>query len=116
MPFSTEYNLCSAKGEDQATLNELERQMPIGKIDCGEVVAYLRASSRYYNRKCSRMGDECRDKDIYPVKWFDQVVQMMTQVCHDMQQTAKGMEKRMAETPAKGQTKKPPCGSRNRVM
>lgn len=86
---------------------------PIGDIRCDEVVAYMRALSRYYGRRCHRMGIECRDRDIYPSKWFDKVSTMITGMCQkvDAAKPAQILQTTVKSGDVKRVTKK--CKSKN---
>nr|XP_019524952.1 uncharacterized protein LOC109397086 [Aedes albopictus]XP_029712083.1 uncharacterized protein LOC109409864 [Aedes albopictus] len=78
--------LCAAKPPKVNT----NRQKPIGNIECGEVVAYMRSLSRFYGRRCQQQGSECRDRDTYPSRWFDKVGTKITGMCQRLEMYERG--------------------------
>ncbi|XP_065078029.1 uncharacterized protein LOC135701197 [Ochlerotatus camptorhynchus] len=56
-------------------------QVDVGNISCEEVVGYLMGLNRFYDRKCSRMGDKCPNKYKYAVSWYGKVGHQIMAKC-----------------------------------
>lgn len=57
-------------------------QIDVGNISCEEVIGYLMGLNRFYDRKCSRMGNKCPYKYKYAVSWYGVVGHQIMAKCN----------------------------------